>query len=459
MLFGKNSDRPAGEAQPLRMEPARSAADALTLAYITVPDEAAYAHIGSAPFWCWGYEFGVNEHSVAIGNEAQFTRSWADDVIRAQRGDSPEYGIIGMELVRLGLERGRTAIEALDVMTRLLEKYGQWGSGVFGKRAADGAYDNSYMIADRTDAWVLETSGREWVAREVTSGSYSISNEPSIRTRFDRSSDGLFSNAIARGWIGTDAPFDYAASHVDPLTPLQVSSIRQRRSQQLLLDAQLAGGVSIDDARRVLRDHLEGTFLGGPTFNAARPDFLTLCMHEHEAGFTWGNTAASTIVEFGASEEDLTVVWWTPLPPCVGVYVPFFVEAGELPASVGFPARSGLPRPPEDVEQASFDPSSYWWGFQNLLDAAKGDAKGAFFSERQSVVRSRFDRLEDALHDDVDRLRESWRACDAENRVRMVNELVNCTAAAVEQVKQELISLVGEFAPGAWGRALDPRWA
>lgn len=31
---------------------------------------------------------------------------------------------------------------------------------------------------------------------------------------------------------------------------------------------------------RILRDHYEGTFLGGPYFNAALPDFLTLCMHD-----------------------------------------------------------------------------------------------------------------------------------------------------------------------------------
>ncbi|MCZ2403161.1 C69 family dipeptidase [Paenarthrobacter sp. Z7-10] len=212
LIFGKNSDRPAGEAQPLRLIPAREKGDALQLAYASIPDEPAYAHLGAAPFWCWGCEFGVNEHDVAIGNEAQFTRSWAENVQHAGNGNSPAGGILGIELVRLGLERGRSARAALDVMTSLLERHGQWGSRLFGKDPVEGSYDNSYLIADPYDAWVLETCGREWVARQIRSGICSISNEPSIRTEYDLCSAGLLATAQARGWTSPDAPFDYASA-------------------------------------------------------------------------------------------------------------------------------------------------------------------------------------------------------------------------------------------------------
>lgn len=83
MIFGKNSDRPVGEVQPLRSIPLRTAGGRLNLAYTSIPDEGALAHIGSSPFWCWGHEIGLNEYGVAIGNEAQFTRSVAHDIAAA----------------------------------------------------------------------------------------------------------------------------------------------------------------------------------------------------------------------------------------------------------------------------------------------------------------------------------------------------------------------------------------
>lgn len=459
LIFGKNSDRPAGEIQPLRRVPAREKGDRLHLAYVSVPDEAAYAHLGSSPFWCWGYEFGINEHNVTIGNEAQFTRSWAEDVSAAKFGSPPSGGIIGMELVRLGLERGRSAHEALEVMTRLLEEHGQWGSGAFGQDPADGSYDNSYMIADRTDAWVLETSGREWVARQVVSGTYSISNEPSIRSKYDLRSDQLLETARTRGWTTSSTVFDFAAVHVDPQTPLQASHMRQRRSQQLLQEAQASGGVDLASAKGVLRDHFEGTFLDGPYFNGARPDFLTLCMHEHAAGFTWGNTAASVIVEMGKDAGDLTVIWWTPLSPCIGAYIPIFLESGEIPQALQLPAASPIVRPPEEFEQASFDPTSYWWRFQNLLDAAKGDTAGSQFAERQPKIRACFDRLESDWSSEVEDLRRSWRIADKEERTRLRDELRTLTIRAVSEVDSQVDAFLLEYAPEGRRQALDSRWA
>ncbi len=458
LLFGKNSDRPPGEPQPLRFEASRDGSGDLQLAYVAIPDAPALAHVGSAPFWCWGYEFGVNAANVVIGNEAQFTRSWAADVAHSRAGDAPPEGIIGMELLRLGLERGHSAVDALNVMTELLERYGQWASGHFGKQPVDGAYDNSYLIADGTDAWVLETSGREWIARNVTSGVYAISNEPSIRTQFDRHSEGLIATAVAKDWHSEAAPFDYAASHADPMTPLQVSHIRQRRAQQLLEDAQGNGGVHLDEAKAVLRDHLEGTFLGGPSINAARPDFLTVCMHEHPSGFTWGNTAGSLIVEVGADADDLTTIWWTPVTPCTGVYIPFFLRAGELPDTLQQPAAPRVARP-DAFAQKKFDASAYWWRFQNLLDATKGDADSSAFAERQPRVRERFDRLERQWESDVAELRAAWRAAGDDKRAALHEDMRALTARAVHEADAEVDTLLAQFAPAVVTAPIDTRWS
>jgi secernin len=400
MLLGKNSDRPVGETQPLRYVPARSpsSSDRLRLAYVEIADApATLAHVGASPYWCWGHELGLNERGVAIGNEALFTRDLAQNQRAARDGDPPEPGILGMELLRLGLERGRTAAEAMEVMTDLLERHGQWGAGVPRTPSADGAYDNSYLIADGREAWVLETSGRRWIASQVRDSSWSVSNQATIRGDWDRASDDIAEHARDAG-----ARFDFAAAYTDPQVPLQVSHIRLQRSRQLIRDAVRAGGADVAMAASVLRDHYEGTFLEGPYFNAARPDFMTLCMHSHPSGFTWGNTASSAVFVLPPDDRP-PHLWWAAATPCTSVYVPVFVEAGGVPEALervgtGRPVDGNPERAPEDRPAED----SYWWTFQRLLDAVKGDALGTAYTGRQALVREAFDPLERAWRAELD---------------------------------------------------------
>src|SRR5579871_2639957 len=147
-LFAKNSDRPADECQPLMQHPRRShQPGALThCQYVTLPEvETTYRHVGSRPWWCWGYEHGFNEHQVVIGNEGLGSKL---------KYDTPR--LVGMELVRLGLERSRTAAEAVDIMTDLITRYGQ---GIFTGGPPAGSYDNGYLVADPKEAYVIEAAG------------------------------------------------------------------------------------------------------------------------------------------------------------------------------------------------------------------------------------------------------------------------------------------------------------
>ena len=144
VIFGKNSDRPRGEGQSIRRYPAASYDNEnnnaeLKCTYITIPQaKQTNAVLLSQIDWMYGAEMGANEHGVVIGNEAVWTR--------VPPIDDGERALLGMDLVRLGLERGRTSREALDVITSLLEEYGQ--GGPCAEDDPSFTYHNSYLICD-----------------------------------------------------------------------------------------------------------------------------------------------------------------------------------------------------------------------------------------------------------------------------------------------------------------------
>jgi len=161
-LFAKNSDRPPAEPQVIEWSPARHDRHPVRVTHIEVApfDVATLACVLSRPTWCWGAEHGVNEAGVAIGNTTVYTTL-------DPRG--APVGLTGMDLVRLGLERGSTAAEAVSVITSMLERYGQGGSGHDPALVPDGRpYWNSFLVADPIHAFVIDTSGDEWALEAVT---------------------------------------------------------------------------------------------------------------------------------------------------------------------------------------------------------------------------------------------------------------------------------------------------
>ena len=86
-----------------------------------------------------------------------------------------------MDLVRLALERASTAVDAVHVITTLLERHGQGGSGHEG---VDRPYWSSFLVADPRAAFVVDTSGPR-LAVERVDRARATSNRTTIAS-FDR---------------------------------------------------------------------------------------------------------------------------------------------------------------------------------------------------------------------------------------------------------------------------------
>ncbi|HYD50637.1 MAG TPA: hypothetical protein VEB21_19935 [Terriglobales bacterium] len=361
ILFAKNSDRPAFECQPLQLiEPAIHPTDAhVRCTYIEIPQaHETYRVLGSRPYWCWGFEHGLNQHGVAIGNHTVFTRD-----------PLPGIGLIGMDLVRLGLERGESAHAALDVITTLLEHHGQGGSGYSDK---EWPYHNSFLIADRAQAFILETSDRHWAWREVHDAA-SLSNHLSIGADWDELSSGAIAHALAQGWWSeADGRFDFAAAYRDrEMAPAVISGGRHRRTCEFLSSDR--GRLSAAGMRHVLRDHY-GSPWPRPDGDPADEQYFSVCMHADPVG----TTTASMIATLPADIAQPLIVWASLGSPCVGAFLPLFLDAPLPPA-----LSAGGAEPSDD---------SAWWAMKQLLQYVEQS-----WESRLPPVRAAIDELEQRL--------------------------------------------------------------
>ncbi len=378
-LFAKNSDRPSLEPQPLRQFPAREHAAGATVAtqYLELPQVAlTAAMIGSQPHWLWGFEHGVNEHRVAIGNETVFTKEYPG-----------ESGLLGMDLVRLGLERAKNAAEALEIITSLIEEYGQGGSAYC---EMDWRYNNSFLIADPNEAWILETSDRRWAARRAGQVD-SISNHVSITDDWDASSADMQSYADEQGWNGGAGRFSFQAAYRDTsLVPTFISEGRLCRSREML--AASASDVTPAKMRMMLRDHYDG----GLVFRGGEPDqenYYSICMHADPVG----TTTASIIAQLPVDDALIPVCWTAMATPCTGVFLPIFID-GTIPEGLGVAG----PQPGDD---------SPWWRMKAVEQACSSD-----FCALTPIVQEIFHGWEEHIDAEV------VRVCDRAARLRKAGD-------------------------------------
>ena len=354
-ILAKNSDRPTGEPQPLCFYEGKEYPEGAILhtTYLDIPQvRKTYTVVGSRPYWIWGFEMGYNEKGLMIGNEAEWSRMEEDG----------EDGLLGMDLLRLGLERAATAREAIEVITTLLKQYGQKAGA---SKLKTRYYENSFILADKDECWVLETAGREWVAREVKDKA-GVSNCYSIGKEFDMASEDLEKIAHEKRWLAPDEDFDFAKAYTGHVSNLSGGTQRYRRSNKLLAKNELH---DFSTLAAILRDHHDDELIE-PRFGAANATFASLCMHAGEWGAS--ETSASLLARY---DEDLGVIArYAPAQACLSAYIPVYM--------------TNLPETMQTAEK-KFDKNSLWWQLKRLALLVSVDEE-AFAPE----IRSKLTLLE-----------------------------------------------------------------
>jgi secernin len=289
VIFGKNSDRPQEEAQIIIYAPRTkySREDHVKCTNISIPQVPETAAVLlSQPFWMWGAEMGTNDYGVVIGNEAVYTNE-----------NLRRTGLLGMDLLRLGLERGKTAKESINIITELLEKYHQGGGCAYNDPGW--MYHNSFIITDPREAYVLETADDWWIVEKINDVR-SISNSISIRGKGDIRRNGIIQHAIERGYCKDDENFDFAVTFSGgPISDILSPYSRGGKSALLLRNNK--GKITPGLMMEFLREH----------------DTAGICMH--------GDVESTgSQVSHLRKKNSKSIHWFTGSSnPCSSIYKPY----------------------------------------------------------------------------------------------------------------------------------------
>lgn len=329
VILAKNSDREPNEAQLVKhlLRKTYGNDDHLKCTYISIPQVRETNEILiSKPFWMWGCEMGANEHGLAIGNEAVFTKEPYE-----------KEGLLGMDLIRLALERCANAYDALILITELIERYGQGGNAGLEHTMY---YHNSYILADKKEAWVLETANRHWAAVKVD-GIRSISNGLTIGEEYHRASPGIEDYAREKGYIKKGETFNFKNAFSDTFyTCFSKCGARQERTMELGL--QRSHSMDVPYMMDILRDH-------GPGHGYPHPHETSMgnvCMHASLGPLRPSQSTSAMVAHI---RDDLPVYWLTGTSAtCTSTFKPFYLAGKEIDY---FP----------NTESSKFAYQSTWW--------------------------------------------------------------------------------------------------
>lgn len=405
--------------------------------------------------------FQMNEHQVAIG-ETTFTGR--EDLW------NKKLPLKYWHLMSLALDRAKTAREAIEVITTLVEEYGYGSEG------------ESFSIIDPNEAWILEMigtgdgkPGANWVAVKIPDGAISAhANKARIGT-FPLNdpenclySENVIDFAIEKGFYDPKSgePFRFNQAY-NPISPdrlryceSRVWSLFRRAAPEQEFSSDYHRGVqgaeryplwifpekklSIKDVMGLVRDHYEGTEMDMTKGIAAGPfgtpqRWRPLSWEQDSATYAWErpistyNTCFSFIAQCQSQMPNLGGTCWFGFDDTYfTVYLPIFMKVDETPESY----RKG------DIRK--YDPSSMWWAMNFVSNYA--NLKYSYMIKDIQAVQN---KLEDQMISEQDSLIMRYYNKMLEDKQAVLQNYVNSRAKLIlEEWNQLGYKLIAKYNDG-----------
>ena len=387
VLLAKSADTEVNEAEQVIRFPRRSYPDGamVRVTHLNIP-QATQTHeiILGRSFWAWGGEIGCNEHGVAVGNEAAFSN--------VKEGKD---GVCVLDLLRLVLERSRTAREGVEVVGRHVEAFGEGGNC---QMMGNYWFDAGLLIADRREAYVVNCAGRNWAARPVQ-------DVMAISNRYQIGSDWTMSSLKANG-----SKPSFRAMFADEKREHEVGAVERETMAQAILDAR-KGRITVKDMADVLR------CVGDEdSYDVTEGDRSTrVCMH---AGPTESRFWHATGAMISDVSDRGVVVWMTATSATdLSCFKPLMFDA-EMPDLGPLP-------------QGTYTDGSLWWKHEHLHRRAM-----AAYKEVKPQIRADFDKLEAEFFAEAPRVAPASRSVKSEFILDCWKRAEAVTDRWIERLKQ-----------------------
>ena len=400
-----------------------------------------------------------NEHQVFFGENTCGTRR---ELCNIPQGSALlDY----TQVAALGLQRGKTAREAIQAAGKLIEQYGLKGLGGSGE---------SFLVSDPQEAWCFEIAGEStvWVAQRVPhdhvlphANRMRIGViDPDDKENFMMAPN-LIQNAADKGFYDPekDGPFNFAKVYsgnqsrgnqirewrmFSLLCPSQEWEIEQEFPFSVKPEQKITARWWIDN---VWRDHLEDTpydktqtMAAGPFNSPSGPRIQGVSSERsictEGSGYTWVSQSRSWLPDpIGG------VVWFGVDCPRSTCYVPFYVGVTETPASW----RRG--------DFTTFDPDSPRWWIQAI-----DTFSWLRYRDMHAEVRKVFGAIEDEEFEklaEIDQIAQEIYKSDPQlARQFLTNYSSDCAVRAEHAAKELFYSLVVKFSDGKPTGKVSDEW-